>query len=134
MFKHSFGAVVGASLILVAAGAIAQDTMGPAMTAETELGTVLVGPEGMTLYTFDRDEPGVSNCYDQCAVNWPPFLVEDATMTDDNWTVVERTDGPAMWAYDGAPLYYWINDSAPGDVTGDGVGDVWHVVPVADAM
>lgn len=110
--------------------AFAQTQMGPAMTAETTVGTVLAGPDGMTLYTFDNDEPGVTNCYDQCAVNWPPFLVEDEAMADDDWTVVERTDGTQMWAYMGQPLYYWINDAEPGDVTGDGVGDVWHVVVV----
>lgn len=110
--------------------ALAQMMMGPAMTGETTVGIVLVGPNGMTLYIYDRDEPGVTNCYNQCAVNWPPFLVEDAAMADENWTIVDRTDGTQMWAYMGMPLYYWINDTAPGDATGDGVGDVWHVVPV----
>ena len=36
-----------------------------------------------------------------------------------------------MWAYDGMPLYYWVKDKKPGDVTGDGVGSVWHVVKQA---
>ena len=123
------------AILAVAPAAVAQMAMGPAMTGDTSLGTVLVGPDGMTLYIFDRDEPGVTNCYEQCAVNWPPFFVtEDAAMADENWTIVDRTDGTQMWAYMGQPLYYWINDGAPGDVTGDGVGDVWHVVVVGEAM
>ena len=37
-----------------------------------ELGDFLVGVNGMTLYRFANDEENVSNCYDQCAENWPP--------------------------------------------------------------
>jgi predicted lipoprotein with Yx(FWY)xxD motif len=32
-----------------------------------------------------------------------------------------------QWAYNGRPLYLWQKDKKPGDVTGDGVGGVWHV-------
>ena len=32
-----------------------------------------------------------------------------------------------MWAYDGHPLYTFIEDKAPGDMTGEGKGGVWHV-------
>lgn len=134
MLSRTFRAALGASFMLFAADAIAQDMMGPAMTAETELGTILVGPNGMTLYLYTRDEPGVSNCYDQCAVNWPPFFVEDESMAGEGWSIVERTDGTKMWAYNDMPLYYWINDAAPGDTTGQGVGEVWYVVEVGDGM
>lgn len=43
-------------------------------TVKTEKGNVLAGEKGMTLYTFKNDKKGVSNCYDKCAVNWPPFF------------------------------------------------------------
>ena len=32
-----------------------------------------------------------------------------------------------MWAYKGWPLYYWFKDTMAGDITGDGVGGVWHL-------
>lgn len=135
MSRFRLKALAAGAIIALAPIAVAQTAMGPAMTGETSLGTVLVGPNGMTLYTFDRDAPGVTNCYEQCAINWPPFFVgDDAAMADENWTIVERTDGGPMWAYMGQPLYYWINDAAAGDVTGDGVGDVWHVVVVGGGM
>lgn len=118
--------------ILTAAAIVLSSTSlalaAPAMMSETDIGSVLTDKDGMTLYIFDRDEPGVSNCYDQCAVNWPPLLAEDGAEPEGNFTLVERDDGTMMWAHDGWPLYYWINDTAPGDTTGDGVGDVWHVV------
>jgi predicted lipoprotein with Yx(FWY)xxD motif len=81
----------------------------------------------MTLYTFDKDEPGKSNCYDQCAVNWPPFLAEAGAMAEGEWTIVDRTDGTKQWAYEGKPLYLYIEDKKAGDVTGEGKGGVWHV-------
>lgn len=118
--------------ILAAAAIVLSSTSfalaAPAMMSETDIGSVLTDEEGMTLYIFDRDEPGVSNCYDQCAENWPPFFAEEGAEPEGDFTLVERNDGTMMWAHDGWPLYYWINDVAPGDTTGDGVGDVWHVV------
>lgn len=47
--------------------------------------------------------------------------------TRGDFTLVERTDGTKMWAYKSMPLYYWYEDKAPGDISGDGVGDVWHL-------
>lgn len=89
---------------------------------------MLVGPNGMTLYTFDRDAPGKSSCYNQCAENWPPFLAEAGAMSIDDFSLVARDDGKAMWAYKGKPLYYWIKDQKPGDMTGEGVNNVWWII------
>lgn len=103
-------------------------------TMQTDLGEILVTANGMTLYIFDKDEPGVTNCYEQCAVNWPPFLATDSAVPEGDFTLVERNDGTRQWAHDGWPLYLWINDENPGDTTGDMVGGVWHVVVMGDAM
>lgn len=95
---------------------------------KTAIGSVLTDAKGMTLYTFAKDAPGKSNCYDKCAVNWPPFAVDTGAMAEGDYTIVDRTDGTKMWAYKGMPLYHWIKDTKPGDTTGDGFGGVWHVV------
>ena len=111
-------------LALTASAAVAQ----PAMEADSSMGSILVDHNGMTLYTFDKDEAGVSNCYDQCAANWPPLMAEDGAAAEGDWTIVERTDGSKQWAYKGEPLYLWVQDTAAGDVTGEGKGDnTWHV-------
>src|ERR1044072_6502805 len=34
-------------------------------------GTVLTDPEGWTLYTWDGDQEGMSNCFDACLLTWP---------------------------------------------------------------
>ncbi len=89
---------------------------------------VLVGPNGMTLYTFDKDAGGKSVCNGPCATNWPPFMAGAADKPMGDYSVVTRDDGGKQWAFKGKPLYYWIKDAKAGDMTGDGVNGVWHVV------
>lgn len=88
----------------------------------------LVNASGMTLYSFDKDSSSASNCYSQCAVNWPPAVAAPGDKAEGKYTLVKRNDGSSQWAYNGQPLYLWINDNNPGDKTGDGVGGVWHIV------
>jgi predicted lipoprotein with Yx(FWY)xxD motif len=108
--------------------ALAEDYAGGAVrSAETSTGEILTDANGMTLYTFDKDAAGTSNCYDGCAVNWPPLIAAAGASEDDEYTLVERKDGTMQWAYDGKPLYLWTKDAKPGDTTGDGVNDVWHI-------
>jgi predicted lipoprotein with Yx(FWY)xxD motif len=89
---------------------------------------VLVGPNGMTLYVFDKDEAnsGKSSCNGPCASNWPPLMAADTDKPTGDYTVITRDDGKKQWAMKGKPLYYWSKDSKPGDKTGDGVLNVWH--------
>lgn len=100
----------------------------PVKTVETAKGNVLAAANGMTLYTFKNDKMGESNCYDACATNWPPFMVEGDAKAEGAFTIVERKDGAKQWAKDGMPLYFWIKDKKMGDATGDGVKGVWDVV------
>ncbi|NUS21872.1 MAG: hypothetical protein HOQ25_19125 [Mesorhizobium sp.] len=83
--------------------------------------------KGMTLYTYDKDGKGKSNCDDKCAANWPPLKAAAGAKATGEWTVIKRTDGTKMWAYDGKPLYRFVKDKKAGDMTGDGVAGVWHV-------
>ena len=97
-------------------------------TADSASGPILVDDHGMSLYIFDKDAPGVSTCTDACAENWPPALEADGdAMADGDFSLVARADGSSQWAYKGMPLYTWVKDTAPGDVSGDGVNEVWHL-------
>jgi len=110
------------------------------LSGNDELGPFLTDTAGMTLYIFSKDEPGVSNCYDQCAVNWPPLLVADGQFSAGGegltaeFGTTERTDGTLQVTYNSWPLYYWIDDAAVGDTTGQGVGGVWAVAGLEPAV
>lgn len=125
-FRSLFAAAT--ALALLAAPALAADYMG-GLVKSTDINgqMVLTDEAGMTLYIFDKDTAGVTNCYDTCAEKWPPLFAADDAQPEGDFTLVERTDGTKMWAYKDMPLYYWVDDKAPGDITGDGVGGVWHL-------
>lgn len=111
-------------------GDMAQATV---MVASTDLGDILVDAEGMTLYMFDPDAQGESTCYDDCATAWPPLTVDAAPTAgegadDSKLGTVERTDGTLQVTYNSWPLYYWAQDAAPGDTTGQAVNNVWWVL------
>ena len=55
------------------------------------------------------------------------LMAAEGARAEGEWTIIERADGGHMWAYAGKPLYLWAKDQKPGDVTGDGVNNVWHV-------
>jgi predicted lipoprotein with Yx(FWY)xxD motif len=115
---------LAAALTLALLGGCAAMAASPAAVADG----VLVGPNGMTLYTFDKDiaGSGKSVCNGPCAVNWPPLMAGAADHANGDFTVITRDDGAKQWAVKGKPVYYWIKDSKPGDKTGDGVNKVWQ--------
>lgn len=86
---------------------------------------------GLSLYTFDVDGPNVSNCYQRCAEVWPPVLLSDAeaAAVTAPFGVTQRTTNLKQLTLDGKPLYLFYLDRRAGDVLGDGVGGVWHLVP-----
>ncbi len=95
-------------------------------------GKMLTDAKGMTLYTFDKDMGGSSSCYDACATLWPPLIAPAGAQADAGFGLTERKDGKMQWTYDGKPLYLWSKDAKPGDTTGDGVKEVWHVAKPAE--
>ncbi|MBV4472759.1 hypothetical protein N8H74_02500 [Pseudomonas sp. B2M1-30] len=89
---------------------------------------MMVDHKGMTVYTFDKDAGGKSMCNGDCAKNWPPMMAPAGAKAEGKWTVIKRDDGMMQYAYDGKPLYTFVKDEKPGEMKGDGMKDVWHVV------
>ena len=89
-------------------------------------GPALVDGKGMTLYVFDKDTAGKSNCNGQCATNWPPAKASASDEAGGDFTLVKRDDGSSQWTHKGKPLYTWKNDKKAGDAGGGSVAG-WHV-------
>jgi len=100
----------------------------PAITGNTDQGEVLTTADGMSLYRFDKDADGQSNCYETCASNWPPLQAGADAQPEGDFTIIERSDGTRQWAYKGSPLYGFVKDQKTGDTLGDGLKGVWHLV------
>lgn len=103
------------------------------------LGSFLVDEKNMTLYLFTKDTPNTSNCYDKCAAAWPPLLTTGPSAAKDGVDssklgTTKRTDGTVQVTYNGWPLYYYVKDAKPGDVSGQDVGGVWFVVSPTGEM
>lgn len=111
---------------LLTAAALASSGMAFAADPAMMKDGMMVDQKGMTVYTFDKDAGGKSMCNAKCAENWPPMMAPMGSKAMGKWTTVKRDDGKMQWAYDGKPLYTYKMDEKPGDMNGDGKGDVWH--------
>jgi predicted lipoprotein with Yx(FWY)xxD motif len=108
-----------------------EEAMDGVHTASTDLGEVLVDPDGFTLYIFTNDTDGESTCYEDCAALWPPVPADSAISSDLDASIfgtTARTDGSEQLTVNGMPLYLYTPDANPGDTTGQSVGGVWFVV------
>lgn len=110
----------------------AVSTVGTVSVVDSDLGSILADADGKTLYLFEADTDGASTCYDDCAATWPALVGEAPTGGDgvdaSLLGTTQRDDGSMQVTYAGHPLYYYAPDDAAGDVTGQGVNDVWFVV------
>jgi predicted lipoprotein with Yx(FWY)xxD motif len=119
-------AVLAGALLAACAGATPPSaSLG---TRDTTLGAVLVDARGMTLYTYAEDEPGVSHCGMLCREFWPPAMAPAGAQPAGDLTLITTGDGEKQWAHKNHPLYTYVVDKTPGDVTGEGKDGVWYVV------
>ena len=145
-------AIVLAVLLLASAGALMRSAVTlaaggrsthAAALVKAASAKLLVDAQGMTLYVFAPDKRNKSVCYGKCAAFWPPALVSKGTNVPATMPgitgklgVALRTGGARQLTFDGAPLYTFVKDKKPGDMTGQGLdvsGGYWWAV-VAGAM
>jgi predicted lipoprotein with Yx(FWY)xxD motif len=127
--KRLLGFIIAVIWVLgLGTAGVAQTSAAPSGIKVTKMGDkeMVTDASGMTLYVYDADAPGKSNCNGACATNWPPLVAGPDAKPVGNYTIVTRDDGSKQWALNGKPLYHWKNDKQPGDMTGDGVGGKWH--------
>jgi predicted lipoprotein with Yx(FWY)xxD motif len=102
----------------------------------TRYGRILVDGRGRALYLFTREGGSKARCYGACADAWPVLYargrVRAATGADDKLVgTTRRRDGGKQATYAGHPLYYYVTDRKPGQVTCQNVteyGGTWLVV------
>ncbi len=107
--------------------------------SQTPIGDVLADPSGMTLYAFTNDVEAKSTCYGTCAEAWPPVIVEEDFVVSPGldsgvFATTVRDDGQLQLVAGKFPLYLFAADAKPGDVTGQGSGDVWFAVDPAGRL
>lgn len=104
---------------------------------KTALGKVLVDARGRTLYLFEKDKGAASSCYGACASVWPPLTsvkgVAAGGLPAAKLGATKRTDGKTEVTYAGHPLYTYAGDSASGQISGEGVMNIWWLVSPAGA-
>jgi len=95
------------------------------------IGQYLTNATGWTLYIFARDIPTnvTSRCTGNCIKNWPAFyttrLIVAPGLNATSFSAITRPDGGKQIAYNGYPLYYFRNDTKPGDTNGEGFLSLW---------
>ena len=86
-------------------------------------GTVLVDSKGMTLYTNDQDTASKIACTGQCQSFWIPVKASGKPTSSDSAVQSKLGTEQGIVTFDGKPLYTFVQDTSPGQVTGNGFQD-----------
>jgi predicted lipoprotein with Yx(FWY)xxD motif len=105
-------------------------------TKSSSAGDFLTNGSGQAIYLWMKDSMNSSACSGGCASAWPPVTTTGAltaagSVNKADLSTFTRSDGTKQVAYDGHPLYYFVGDSKPDEVTGqgsDGFGAKWWLV------
>jgi predicted lipoprotein with Yx(FWY)xxD motif len=136
-FAHILIAAVGAATVAASASAA---TGGTTVTIRrSALGPIVVDSRGITLYDFPADRGIDSSCYGACAALWPPLVTKGKPVAGPGVKAsllgtTKRKDGKLEVTYNGHPLYYFVSDRKPGQLTGQGLnqfGAPWWVLTPA---
>ena len=127
------GLLIAAAIIGTAFAAPSGTTVG---VGSSSLGRILVDAHGKTLYMWAHDKGSKSTCTGDCVEYWPPFIAH-GTPTAVRGTnsrllgTSRRADGRRQVTYAGHPLYYFVQDTKPGQTKGEGLtgfGGRWDPV------
>jgi predicted lipoprotein with Yx(FWY)xxD motif len=134
--RFAFGIALGAIAAIVvlytvergSASPTRAGTGGSVQLRKTALGPVLVDARGRTLYLFEKDRTGTSECDSNCAKFWPPLVTRTTPhagkgVHQSTLGVTRRHDGRRQVTYAGHPLYTFFGDRKAGQTTGEGLTD-----------
>src|ERR671934_1769208 len=135
MKRLALAALLATSLMAVASSAASSTTAATVSAHSSRYGRILFDGRGRVLYLFARDRGGRSTCYGACAKAWPPFLTKGsptalAGVNSKLLGTTKRTDGTLQVTYAKHPLYYFFEDTKPGQIKCQNVsnfGGLWLV-------
>jgi len=130
----ALAALAAASLALASGTAVKTAKISP-------FGTVLVGPNGHSLYYFAADKGRTSACSGQCAAFWPPLTTTGKPTSSGGAKAsllgtTARPGGVEQVTYDGHPVYYFAEDKKAGQTAGQdflGFGARWYLISPSGA-
>lgn len=148
MKMRLLAALAGAAVAMMAVAGCAEGAPAPSSSESSDaevataeltvagspIGEIVVNGEGMTAYVFDKDTAGTdtSACTGDCEALWPAITSDsDAPVVDGITGTIGTITGVAggkQITINGLPLYTFANDTAPGDLNGQGVNELWHVI------
>lgn len=136
MAALAVAAVVGLVALVAPTTGSAAGSRATVKTRHGKLGTFLVAGNRRTLYLFEKDKTTKSTCYGQCAQFWPPLLTSgrakaSARARGSLLGTTRRRDGKLQVTYKGHPLYYYAQDTKPGQTSGEGLhffGGGWYAL------
>jgi predicted lipoprotein with Yx(FWY)xxD motif len=113
---------------------------GTVSTKTTDVGTVISGEDGKTLYLFEADKNGKPTCSGDCAAAWPPAVAtgtpKASGSADQSKLGTVSVSGVKQLTYAGHPLYYYVKDTDAEDIYGNGIdsfGAEWYALTPAGA-
>jgi len=124
------GGVAASIFALSTAGAATNQTTAKKIVVSTaknsKLGTILVS--GKTLYTLNK-----SDCTRQCLKYWPELVLPKGVTKATAGTgvsaaklgAIRAAGGALQVTYSGRALYHFLEDTAAGQVRGNGLKDAW---------
>ena len=138
LFLAACGGSDNGTSATAASSTAGNDTVG---VASIDGNDVLVDANGNALYSPDQEASGKILCTGDCTSEWMPLTVSGSQQPTASGDVsgqlgtVKRPDGGEQVTLDGKPLYTFVEDGGPGNVTGDGFADsfgnqdfTWHVI------
>ena len=124
----------GASSPSAAAAPVKPSTSAAGLKSETTAAgsKVLTTAQGFTVYMFAIDTPTKSNCNATCLTFWPALTgTPSGAGLTGTFGTIKGTGGITQATYDGHPLYLFVKDTKPGQISGNGVntsGGLWYAL------
>jgi predicted lipoprotein with Yx(FWY)xxD motif len=107
---------------------------------DTALGKVVADSAGKTLYEYVPDGSGTqSKVPANLLAAWPPVQATQTPTLGPGLTkkagTATQPNGQQWVTYNGHLLYAFTGDTKPGDVNGNGLGNVWYALtPAGDPV